>query len=81
MFSIDNLDLLCYRYDQRDYEREVFMKVHPQRIKDLKEVLQTIINCELMIYKFNEPLNSSTEFTPTITELTKLIEILEGDSL
>lgn len=54
------------------------MKVHHQRLADLKTVLADLIKIECLIYKFNPGDNfPETELTGVISELTKIIKDAE----
>lgn len=78
MFSIDNLDPLCYRYDQRDYEREVFkMVVKSYQLKEkIKSVYAELLILEREIYGDTDFL-PETEFTPAISCLSEIYKNLE----
>lgn len=54
------------------------MKVHHQRLADLKTVLADLIKIECLIYKFDPGDNfPETELTGVISELTKIIKNVE----
>lgn len=54
------------------------MKIHHQRLADLKKALADLIKIECLIYKFTPGDNfPETELTGVISELTKIIKNAE----
>lgn len=78
MFSIDNHDPLCYRYDEQDYVSEVFkmvVKSYAQKQK-LRDIYAELLILEREIYGDTDFI-PETELTPAISCISEIYKNVE----